>query len=163
MPLSGAPQEEFKSFDLEKFEQDFLAILTAHPPTPTEIISPVAMEMLIKTMRENPLLVADILEHACDSIINTDAFDVLYKNTPRSIRVAPPDGSYGLVHWHRRKPTPKELVSPALQIAVTKALLNTTTQQVQSISQMLEQTAEHVRATAEELNLPLLAQPEKKI
>lgn len=160
MPPSGAPQEEFKPFDLEKFEQDFLTILTAHPSTPTEIISPVAMEMLIKTMRENPLLIADIFEHACDSIVRTDAFRILYANVPRSISIPPTDGTFGgFGGWRKRKPTPDEFVSPILPIAIIEALLDTTTQQAQPISQMSEQTSEHVRATTEGLNLPVLEMP----
>ena len=94
-----------------------MATFTANPSTPTEIISPTAIEVLIGTITENPSMIAKILQHACHAIASTEAFAKLYDTVPRSIGVPSPDGSIGLVR-HRRKPTPTEFVSPKLAIAV---------------------------------------------
>mgnify|MGYP001590673642 CR=1 FL=1 len=109
MPIPDAPQKEPQSFDLLKFKQDFLATFTANPSTPTEIISPTAIEVLIGTITENPSMIAKILQHACHAIASTEAFAKLYDTISRYISIPTTDGPY---------PTPTEFVSPKLAIAV---------------------------------------------
>mgnify|MGYP001559803932 FL=1 len=117
MPPPDSPQEKLEPFDPSKFKQNFLATIATNPPTPTQIISPDAVEMLVSTITENPFIIDEILRYACYFISSTEAFAKLYDTVPRSIGVPSPDGSIGLVR-HRRKPTPTEFVSPKLSIAV---------------------------------------------